>query len=708
MLQAGIQYNDIKPIPHWDKNGKIYYTDSQGNKIENQQPILNQIGNNLKAFATNLNRSINNPTQEEYKRNANIALALATMPIGAGAGVTQAIAKPLVPYVGKKIATSVASGIGGGGLSGAIEGLGRGLIEQENPLLTAAQDMVLGSVGGALVGGVVGKVGKNIAKKQLAKNPVARNQYAQDYLEGLNKNKLNRELADYRGAVQNTFNGNSQTLNNFIGENAFNAPKGKLMEAKQMAMYGDSNADIRNATGWFKGVDGKWRYEIPDGKIIDNPKLIENFDEDIGTYYTGKLSDIYDAPELYQAYPQLRNRDISIQSLKPQDYGASYDDSIVLNRDLLYRKDNPEFLKLKAELENTPEYKKYDLAYNTDSGDTLQDIANMDKAQEEFFNTDVGKKYHSLMWDKSYPIQRKIKGFNDDALNTITHELQHQIQDIEGFATGGNLTSHSKLGRRYQDIKAKEINEQIINAYPELEKAFPKQGLALSKELQDYMFKSNYGHILNESDYPIMMNMNDKGSETITKILEDAKPDIYTEELNKISQYQNLSPAEYYKRMAGEAEARLAGARAKLTPEQRQIYNPANESTYLTNYGYDVMPEKQIVEFRNNEPSFSKKIPDDEFNYEKAMDEVERLKTPKPIDPTLKKEGEIAIMKGSEPFEKGEIDKIITDTTFPMSDDEISKGYAVRYQNEHSYIMYYDKNGKHTMGKFKITEEKYD
>lgn len=60
MLQAGIQYNDLKPIPHWDKNGKIYYTDSQGNKIENQQPILNQIGNNLKAFATNLNRSIFN------------------------------------------------------------------------------------------------------------------------------------------------------------------------------------------------------------------------------------------------------------------------------------------------------------------------------------------------------------------------------------------------------------------------------------------------------------------------------------------------------------------------------------------------------------------------------------------------------------------------------------------------------------------------
>ena len=285
---------------------------------------------------------------------------------------------------------------------------------------------------------------------------------------------------------------------------------------------------------------------------------------------------------------------------------------------MLYRKDNPEFLKLKAELENTPEYKKYDLAYNTDTGDTVQDLANMDKAQKEFFDSDVGKQYHSLMWDKSYPIQRKIKGFNDDTLNTIVHELQHQIQDIEGFATGGNLTSHSKLGRQFQDIKAKEINEQIINAYPELEKAFPKQGLALSKELQDYMVKSNYGHALNETNYPTLMNLNDKENDIITKILEKAKPDTYTEELSKISQYQNLSPSEYYKRLAGEAESRLAGARAKLTPEQRQIYNPANESSYLTNYGYDVIPEKQIVEFRNNKNNLYHKIMDDD-NFEQHL-----------------------------------------------------------------------------------------
>lgn len=524
--------------------------------------------------------------------------------VGFGSLISGASFHPIlnIPYIGT-------------GIGGALYDVGQGITEGDNAK-NLAKRAGRGFVAGETVGAIpyVGKVASKTKAGQAVGQGVSK--LANKLLENpqvlrTTRNLKNMLATDVKDVANSLPSGKPETLHNFIGENAFNAPKGKLMEAKQMAMYGDSNADIRNATGWFKGVDGKWKYEIPDGKIIDNPKLIENFDEDIGTYYTGKLSDIYDAPELYQAYPQLRNRDISIQSLKPQDYGASYDDSIVLNRDLLYRKDNPEFLKLKSELENTPEYKKYDLAYNADSGDTLQDIANMDKAQEEFFNTDVGKKYHSLMWDKSYPIQRKIKGFNDDALNTITHELQHQIQDIEGFATGGNLTSHSKLGRRYQDIKAKEINEQIINAYPELEKAFPKQGLALSKELQDYMFKNNYGHILNESDYPVMMNMNDKGSETITKILEDAKPDIYTEELNKISQYQNLSPAEYYKRLAGEAEARLAEARAKLTPEQRQIYNPANESTYLTNYGYDVIPEKQIVEFRKDTPANSLKYRDE-------------------------------------------------------------------------------------------------
>lgn len=38
--------------------------------------------------------------------------------------------------------------------------------------------------------------------------------------------------------------------------------------ARQMEERGDSALDIRMATGWERGKDGKWRYEINDGVFL--------------------------------------------------------------------------------------------------------------------------------------------------------------------------------------------------------------------------------------------------------------------------------------------------------------------------------------------------------------------------------------------------------------------------------------------------------
>ena len=65
--------------------------------------------------------------------------------------------------------------------------------------------------------------------------------------------------------------------------------------------------EVKAAWGWEKGADGKWRYEIETGKL----KKVPN-----GTY---KLSDVYDAPELYKAYPEVK--DISL-TINVRDTGA--------------------------------------------------------------------------------------------------------------------------------------------------------------------------------------------------------------------------------------------------------------------------------------------------------------------------------------------------------------------------------------------------
>lgn len=81
--------------------------------------------------------------------------------------------------------------------------------------------------------------------------------------------------------------------------------------AKQMEEAKKDAKAIKMATGWEKGLDGKWRYEMPDAKIKDTidvggGNIVKRFEEDM-LWTDGKLEDAVDAPKLFEAYPQLKN-----------------------------------------------------------------------------------------------------------------------------------------------------------------------------------------------------------------------------------------------------------------------------------------------------------------------------------------------------------------------------------------------------------------
>lgn len=68
---------------------------------------------------------------------------------------------------------------------------------------------------------------------------------------------------------------------------------------------------IKLATGWERGADGKWRYEMPDAKIKDmkdigGGNIVKRFEDDM-LWNDGKLTDVIDAPGLFEAYPQLKD-----------------------------------------------------------------------------------------------------------------------------------------------------------------------------------------------------------------------------------------------------------------------------------------------------------------------------------------------------------------------------------------------------------------
>lgn len=97
----------------------------------------------------------------------------------------------------------------------------------------------------------------------------------------------------------------------FGGRLAPGAPRGKLDVAQILEKRGATPEDIWYQTGWFKGHDKKWKFEIPD--TLAEVKLLGPAGVE------GKLSEFLHHPKLYEAYPDLANlstmRDPNLKSV---------------------------------------------------------------------------------------------------------------------------------------------------------------------------------------------------------------------------------------------------------------------------------------------------------------------------------------------------------------------------------------------------------
>ena len=120
---------------------------------------------------------------------------------------------------------------------------------------------------------------------------------------------------------------NGNTLNQMAGEHAKTAALDKLEQAKAMVEDGRTPEDIYKATGWFKGQDGKWRFEIPDNlEAITLDKLLND--------KRAKLEEIYDNPQLFEAYPDLKDVPVRIEEIEKGFNGFAYADAITISASL--------------------------------------------------------------------------------------------------------------------------------------------------------------------------------------------------------------------------------------------------------------------------------------------------------------------------------------------------------------------------------------
>ena len=367
-----------------------------------------------------------------------------------------------------------------------------------------------------------------------------------------------------------------ERYNQAAGERAMTANMEKLKEAKEMLAKDADMKTIYQKTGWHRGADGKWRFEIPDN--LDDINLAELRDNEETT-----LGKIYDNPALYQAYPWLKNLLVTVEDMEKNRRGYAYgEDKIVLNEKYVgyspYNLQNEILSSLKSEAgvketinafqgivqeEKLPGKKEIRTI-----AENLPDSFFADREEVNFFAED-GSFILPDDEEKTYSLEEKetllaghlkeaLEGMrpNEKIKETLIHEIQHIIQNAEGFAGGGSPAKVNEQMKR----QLQKYDEEIERLHPK-----GKEYVTAMLEYDMADFEHDTGEISDEAFADIKNKV---------KELEAQIPEEKVKRLQEIKELQtdlewqaedeNSSDYEKYFRLHGEQEARVASMKARL------------------------------------------------------------------------------------------------------------------------------------------------
>lgn len=218
----------------------------------------------------------------------------------------------------------------------------------------------------------------------------------------------------------------------FLGERSETANKDSLEEAKALEKKRTDAKDIYHKTGWFKGKDKKWRYEIDDqpAKLTSEANsYYKHVQRKLGDIDT-TLGAIIKHDELYKAFPEAK--DIKVRLLRVKEANKA------------------------AEME-------------TDETES------------------------SLSWGAVWDSPTKTMIVNvqailsrDDFRSTVLHEVQHYLQDVNDFDYGPLSGDYN---RRYGEVEAYNVQkrekmdpQQRRLSYPPSTQGVTMKDILLSKK----------------------------------------------------------------------------------------------------------------------------------------------------------------------------------------------------------------------------------
>lgn len=352
-----------------------------------------------------------------------------------------------------------------------------------------------------------------------------------------------------------------------------------LKVAEEMERGKKDAKAIKLATGWERGADGKWRYEMPDAKIKDmkdigGGHIVKRFDDDM-LWNGGKLSNVIDAPELFKAYPQLKDVRIETDAIMNDmpsngEYNAKtntitihadelkYMNSI-LNHEIQHAIQHIEGFAKGGSASNVRERIQRIIDENSEYADyAIQKMRTWTDFKKAALNL---SKFKSFIKSDNPFVKDKAIEYYWDAMNLLDNEEGTKL--VNDYDQLGNLNAKQIAETGYHvDEAVKELNR-------------------LADELWNSIPKGNKDAI----------GINNKLKEAL----------------------KNLSDDELYQNLAGEVEARNVQKRIDMTDEERRNSLASEtedvkrgDQIVLDNGGtsYSIVKDPKEIERLNKEKTF--------------------------------------------------------------------------------------------------------
>lgn len=294
---------------------------------------------------------------------------------------------------------------------------------------------------------------------------------------------------------------------------------------------------IKLATGWERGADGKWRYEVEDFEI--DPKGLARRNRLWSNLSWGKeydaLSDkLFDGIELTEEEAARFDE----LSEKAEELRTTYEANDVRYLDDYVKDENlfkayPELKQIRVEIYNAP---------TSNTGATYYESQNLIRVNESVLD-------------------------RADFRSILAHEVQHTVQSIEGFARGGNSMTYRKhLDALKEKRDAWSMIEEFADKREELGEDASQMDVynALVNEYHSDGFEFGDGFIPSRNAFDKGFNLWVRGYD------KEGYEDAYNEYQSLIEKFGLGGENDRYNELSGEVEARNVQSRMNMTPEERR------------------------------------------------------------------------------------------------------------------------------------------